>query len=162
LIEIGFLSEDSFLSRHTRINKIACDPLVPIYCVRRPLILNLIFVKHPEWDKQMQVTVDTTVADVLNHIINRHNKIREKDLIIQVAGHEAKSETANLIELDPELEGPIQIGRISFHTGLVPFNFVIEGERFAAQIDIHQQNFVAAMEAVASQLRIPPASPRFV
>jgi hypothetical protein len=49
------------------------------------------FVKHPEWDKQMQVTVDTAVAHVLTHIINHHSTIREKDLIIQVAGHDAKS-----------------------------------------------------------------------
>jgi hypothetical protein len=104
------------------------------------------------------VVVDTTVADVLNHIFGHHTTIREKDLIIQVAGHEAKSETAKLIELDPELEGPIQIRRISFHMGLMPFNFAIEGERFTPQIHIHQQNFVTATEAVASQLRIPPAS----
>jgi hypothetical protein len=116
------------------------------------------FEKHPEWDKGLQVAVDTTVADVLNHIINHHNTIRKKDLIIQVTGHEAKSETAKLIELDPELEGPIQIRRISFRPGLVPFNFAIEGKRFTPQIHIHQQNFVAATEAVASQLGIPPAS----
>jgi hypothetical protein len=46
----------------------------------------------------MQVTVDTAVTHVLNHIINHHNTIREKDVTIQVAGHDAKSETAKLIE----------------------------------------------------------------
>jgi hypothetical protein len=60
-------------------------------------------------------------------IIDHHNTIREKDLIIQVAGHEAKSETGKLIELDPELEGPIQIGRISF---LIHQNFLRSIQNF--------------------------------
>jgi hypothetical protein len=157
-IEVSFAWEGRPLLRHTRIDEIVCDPLVPIYCTRRPLILKLMFEKHPEWDKDLLVTVDTTVADILNRIVDQHSTIREKDLIIQVARHAAKSETEKLIELDPELEGPIHVRRISFHMGMVPFNFAIEGERFTAQIDIGKQNFLAAMEAVASQLHIPPAS----
>jgi hypothetical protein len=51
LIEIGFVWEGSMLPRYTRIHKIVCDSLVPIYCFPRSLILNLMFEKHPEWDK---------------------------------------------------------------------------------------------------------------
>jgi hypothetical protein len=63
-----------------------------------------------------------------------------------------------LIELDSELEGPILVRCISFYRGLTPFNFVIGGEMFTAQINIDNPTFLAAAKAVALELRIRPAS----
>jgi hypothetical protein len=157
-IEICFVWEGHVVSRYRVIDDVVCDPFVPIYYVHRMLVVDMMFEKHPEWKMQMRVTVDTTIADVLNYIIEQHIRIKEKDLILQVAGRDAKQETAKLIDLDPELEGPIHIRKISFYQDLAPFNFLIEGEQFSVLIDVDNPTFLGAMEAVVPQLLIEPAS----
>jgi hypothetical protein len=157
-IEICFVWEGHVVSRYKVIDDVVCDPLVPIYYIPRLLVVDVMFEKHPEWKMQVPVTVDTTIADVLNQVIEQHITMKEKNVIVQVAGRDAKHETTKLIDLDPELEGPIHVRRISFYQGLAPFNFVIEGETFSALIHVDNPTFLGAMEAIAPRLLIDPAA----
>jgi serine/threonine protein kinase len=151
-IEVGYMLDGRVLKRSTLLKNVLCDPHVPIYVIRRPLKLPLIFEGYTQWNKELQVTCDMRVENVIDHIKQGYSI---RNLLLRVNGHDAPNPNRRLIDLDPELEEPIKVQKISLDSHLSPTIFAIQRNWLKVVIPSQNPTCLDAKEALGRELSVP-------
>jgi hypothetical protein len=156
-IGTGLCWEGRPLPRSTPLRDVKCDPAFPVSIRSRLPVMPLVFPQYPQWNRSLSVTVDTTIAEVIAHVLKLHTDIQEGALIVRVAKRKGKP-TMKLIDLDRELETPITVDNIRFKRRPAPLSFILEDETFTVPVDTEDKSFAVARDAIAAHLEVPASA----